>query len=206
MEANPNRRSLARFYDEILLFFKATALERSAEIPAILVPYRYPIKYRPAFIDKVLTSSDNYWETEWRQLFSTLWTGFDSHFADIISRLERHTTLVDHEALAANLTQAHTFRIAAHKEFEESMQERQRRISEDVKGWLSPLSFEDDLQRCQDITEMCPNTGRWLLNDARFNLWLNEDLKPILWLSGIPGSGKHPRTNRIFCFMMLRLS
>jgi hypothetical protein len=59
-----------------------------------------------------------------------------------------------------------------------------------IKGWLSPLSFEDDIQRCQDITDLCPNTGNWLVNDPRFSTWLHEDQEPILWLSGIPGSGE----------------
>jgi hypothetical protein len=61
---------------------------------------------------------------------------------------------------------------------------------DDIKGWLSPLSFEDDIQRCQDITDLCPNTGNWLINDPRFSTWLHEDQEPILWLSGIPGSGE----------------
>jgi hypothetical protein len=97
---------------------------------------------------------------------------------------------VDNEAAAANFSEARNFRIAARKEFEDATRERQRRNFDAVKGWLSPLSFEDDFQRCQDITDSCPNTGQWLLNDQRFIVWLDEDREPVLWLSGIPGSGK----------------
>ena len=134
--------------------------------------------------------SDNEWYPEWKQPFATLWTNFDSHFAYLLARLERHTILVDNEAAAANLNEAHGFRIAARREFEEATRERHRRMLDDTKGWLSPLSFEDDIQRCQDMTDLCPNTGNWLFNDPRFSTWLHEDQEPILWLSGIPGSGE----------------
>jgi hypothetical protein len=33
-------------------------------------------------------------------------------------------------------------------------------------------------------------TGQWLLSDPVFEKWKNESASSILWLHGIPGSGK----------------
>ena len=37
---------------------------------------------------------------------------------------------------------------------------------------------------------MLPNTGGWLLSDPTFKKWKKDSVSSILWLHGIPGSGK----------------
>ena len=104
--------------------------------------------------------------------------------------MERHATLVDTEAVAINIVDEYRFRAIAYKEFEQAARRRERDMLEDVKSWLAPKSFDDDRERCQDIIEDYPNTGNWLVHDTRFNSWLEDSSKPVLFLSGIPGSGK----------------
>lgn len=128
--------------------------------------------------------------TATEQFFSALWSKFDDHFEYLLGRFENHATLVDAEANAADLNEAYSFRVAARKEFLDAAKERDRQMFEEATTWLAPLSFEDELQRFQDLVERFPNSGAWLLNDWRFSPWVTGAVKPVLWLSGIPGSGQ----------------
>jgi adenylylsulfate kinase-like enzyme len=38
--------------------------------------------------------------------------------------------------------------------------------------------------------DVLPGTGQWLLSDPVFDKWKKESVSSILWLHGIPGSGK----------------
>jgi len=38
--------------------------------------------------------------------------------------------------------------------------------------------------------EILKGTGRWILTDEVFKTWKNESASSMLWLHGIPGSGK----------------
>lgn len=42
----------------------------------------------------------------------------------------------------------------------------------------------------QAKSEVLEGTGQWLLHDALFVRWKNDSASSILWLYGIPGSGK----------------
>lgn len=120
-----------------------------------------------------------------------MWSNFDLHFTHILNRLARHTDLVDSEAAASNFDAAYSFRVMARHEFKEAQTERRKGTFRQKKEWLCPLSFEHDLQRCEDTLADCANTGRWFLRCEKFTSWMDPDNAPsILWLSGIPGSGK----------------
>lgn len=122
-----------------------------------------------------------------------MWSNFDLHFTHILDRLARHADLVDSEAAASNFDAAHSFRVLARHEFQEAQTERRKRTFRQTKEWLCPLSFEQDLQRCEDTLADCPNTGQWFLGCGKFTSWLDSDsTSSILWLSGIPGSGQFP--------------
>lgn len=97
---------------------------------------------------------------------------------------------MDAEANAADLNEAYNFRATARKEFLEAAKERERLVFEEATTWLAPLSFDDEIQRFQDLGGTFPNSGKWLLNDPRFSAWATGAGKPVLWLSGIPGSGQ----------------
>lgn len=119
-----------------------------------------------------------------------MWSNFDLHFTHILNRLARHADLVDSEAAAINFSSAHSFRVEACHEFKEAQTERRKGAFRQMKEWLCPLSFEPDLQRCEDTLADCPDTGKWFLGSRKFASWLDPDnASSILWLSGIPGSG-----------------
>jgi len=54
--------------------------------------------------------------------------------------------------------------------------------------WLSeePFLGHHNLMK-EDVLE---GTGQWLLSDPVFKRWKDESASSILWLHGIPGSGK----------------
>jgi hypothetical protein len=62
---------------------------------------------------------------------------------------------------------------------------KQRR---DILSWISDQPFEQ--YHDQAKSEVLSGTGTWLLHDSQFIRWKNECASSILWLYGIPGSGK----------------
>ena len=57
-----------------------------------------------------------------------------------------------------------------------------------VFHWLSKIDYErhhDDLSK-----HLLPNTGQWLFDSQPFVDWGQSSVSSILWLHGIPGSGK----------------
>ncbi|KAM0268809.1 hypothetical protein ACHAPA_004739 [Fusarium lateritium] len=54
--------------------------------------------------------------------------------------------------------------------------------------WISDVKYEQHHEQAK--SEVLKGTGQWLLNDALFVCWKNECASSILWLYGIPGSGK----------------
>ena len=57
------------------------------------------------------------------------------------------------------------------------------------------ISIEPYIQHHEQThTDVLPGTGQWLLSDSVFNKWKKESVSSMLWLHGIPGSGKSKLT------------
>jgi hypothetical protein len=59
---------------------------------------------------------------------------------------------------------------------------------EDILHWISPVPYPQ--HHYQMRKGVVAGTGRWLLEDRLFHEWKEESTSSILWLHGIPGSGK----------------
>jgi len=58
----------------------------------------------------------------------------------------------------------------------------------DILLWMSPEPY---MQHHEQTKEgVLSGTGQWLLSDPLFEKWKKESASSILWLHGIPGSGK----------------
>lgn len=57
-----------------------------------------------------------------------------------------------------------------------------------ILKWLSPEPYLQHHEQAK--REVLPGTGQWLLSDPLFNSWKKESVSSILWLHGVPGSGK----------------
>lgn len=54
--------------------------------------------------------------------------------------------------------------------------------------WVSPEPYTQHHQQARK--DVLLGTGNWLLSDPVFDKWKKESVSSILWLHGIPGSGK----------------
>ncbi|KAJ7591839.1 ankyrin repeat-containing domain protein [Mycena floridula] len=61
-------------------------------------------------------------------------------------------------------------------------------------NWLSPLNFE--ATQYNFVSSCTPNTGEWLLTDAKFQRWTAGHVG-ILWCPGDPGVGKTMLASRV---------
>ncbi|KAH6888665.1 hypothetical protein B0T10DRAFT_573510 [Thelonectria olida] len=62
---------------------------------------------------------------------------------------------------------------------------------DDRSNILQWISSEPNLQHHRQAhSEILQGTGTWLFHDSKFLEWKNETASSILWLHGIPGSGK----------------
>ncbi|KAI9855169.1 MAG: hypothetical protein M1813_000528 [Trichoglossum hirsutum] len=127
----------------------------------------------------------------WKIIFDSLWKSFGHRFDGILADLTRHKDLVDREALSIGLVEAQ----AARKKALEGLnkEEKKRRATElrEVLTWLAVdrQDWEDDLDRI--AAKRQPGTCDWFINHSKVRSWVSgEATKPILWLTGIPGSGK----------------
>ena len=57
-----------------------------------------------------------------------------------------------------------------------------------ILSWLSPIPYLQ--HHIQANSDVLLGTGQWLLNDDRLLEWQYSRSSSILWLHGIPGSGK----------------
>jgi hypothetical protein len=58
----------------------------------------------------------------------------------------------------------------------------------EILQWLSPEPYlQHHKQMKQDVLD---GTGGWLLEDPVFQKWKGHTVSSVLWLHGIPGSGK----------------
>ncbi|KAH7310162.1 hypothetical protein BKA65DRAFT_559174 [Rhexocercosporidium sp. MPI-PUGE-AT-0058] len=63
-----------------------------------------------------------------------------------------------------------------------------KRLLKCIDGPVERMSV--DLASLTDGFEILSGTGQWLLSDPLFNKWKKESVSSILWLHGVPGSGK----------------
>ena len=124
-------------------------------------------------------------------MFDSLWNSFELRFDAILSSLSRHRDLIDHEAASFDIVQASENRRKINQELEKSEEERSDSHLLATLSWLGVEDRlqEDNLSRLND--RRFPDTCQWLLKTPQYQSWLVDNKKhSILWLWGIPGSGK----------------
>ena len=58
----------------------------------------------------------------------------------------------------------------------------------EILTWMSPEPYIQHHE--QSKRDVLQGTGQWLLSDSEFIKWRNDSASSMLWLHGIPGSGK----------------
>ncbi|MCJ1443001.1 MAG: hypothetical protein MMC23_003498 [Stictis urceolatum] len=125
----------------------------------------------------------------WKQVFSTLWSGFADHFEHLQDRIRQHRDLVDVEVIAIDVQSADKFRKEARAHFHEEARRRSQRLLQEIELWLNPPPIKD-IQRFENVSRNSPAKGLWLIENQIFKAWVNLQADSTLWLTGIPGCGK----------------
>ncbi|KAI0123678.1 hypothetical protein BJ170DRAFT_640053 [Xylariales sp. AK1849] len=129
----------------------------------------------------------------WKQVFQATWRGFISKIKHIKDNMRRHKQLIESRATIMQFEEVQLFRQTAEEEFKKRNREETDHRRQVVTQWLSPFNPEDLQESYREIRSMCPDAGRWLIDDDhRFKQWFDPKfcLTPLLWVSGIPGAGK----------------
>ncbi|KAG6358594.1 hypothetical protein INS49_012112 [Diaporthe citri] len=150
----------------------------------------------------------------WKLLFATSWGRFQRRFNHILEDMKNHEDLIDRLVNAIDISEA-------------------RQMRQDLLSWreqkLQEMSDEDEKQSAQEFRAIqswlrmneCdqlaifestagqgnryPGTCQWILNNTKINSWLQESPQtPILWLSGIAGSGKSVISSQLVNFITSR--
>ncbi|KAH7145693.1 hypothetical protein B0J13DRAFT_525217 [Dactylonectria estremocensis] len=136
----------------------------------------------------------------WKRFFSYAWPTFKTRFRPIIDSLKRHRALLSDEKLTVvieDVQELSTDFKDRLTEIRETIKEKNAKHQDSIfnqKAWviakIDPLDYESDQQTASK--QRYVNSGTWVLEDQRFKNWVqgNTTLDNILFLHGIPGSGK----------------
>ncbi|KAF8465673.1 hypothetical protein BDZ91DRAFT_220674 [Kalaharituber pfeilii] len=154
-----------------------------------------------------------HWETlnflrkkAFKQVIHTVLQSFEQKFGTIIGRLDRHKLLLDNEAIAAHIEAASEDRRRHLAMEEEQKREHQNSQRQQLQAWLKPVDYESEMAFVHKELdklpwEECESTQNcWLMKLPTVKSWmgLENDKKPLIWLTGIPGAGKTFLTYRLF--------
>jgi hypothetical protein len=108
-------------------------------------------------------------------------TPFEIKFKDIVDAIQKHTAIVENEASMAHAKEQRTFR--------QNLEAQQTdQMSREVRLWLQPSNSANDLRKL--LETRTADTCTWLLAKKQYISWASSTQSNILWVYGIPGSGK----------------
>ena len=143
----------------------------------------------------------------WYMLFECTWKAFEPQFDAILYKIERHTELIDKEANCIALLETRDAAKERQRDVKTAIQEKQKETDTRVKHkqaaqlrevvqWIS-IDENDQEYRLEKLARhRQPQTCEWLLRNRSIVSWLHKGTsKPVIWLSGIPGSGDYNQPN-----------
>ncbi|KAJ5563904.1 hypothetical protein N7513_000146 [Penicillium frequentans] len=129
----------------------------------------------------------------WKQLFDATWPSHSSHFASVIGNLARHRALIERHATLSQIEDSQESQRLANDRFDIMMQNEDMARSVVVSQWLKSPHTDVDQYNFTKVRLDYPDSGKWLLSNQSFQEWFDPSfpkVPPLLWISGIPGSGK----------------
>ncbi|KAF8465672.1 hypothetical protein BDZ91DRAFT_220556 [Kalaharituber pfeilii] len=138
-----------------------------------------------------------------KQLIETTLQPFELRFGTIVERLERHRTLLDAELVAAFIETASEDR---QREKQQRQEHKNAQRQQELLAWLKPVDYESEMAYVHKeldkfLSEECKAMEKfWLMELPAVKGWigLENDGKPVLWLTGMPGAGKTFLAYRLF--------
>lgn len=128
----------------------------------------------------------------WKQLFDATWPSHSSRFASVIGNLARHRALIERHATLSQIEDSQESQRLANDRFDITMQNEDMARSVVVSQWLKSPHTDVDQYNFTKVRLDYPDSGKWLLDNQSFKEWFDPSfpkIPPLLWVSGIPGSG-----------------
>lgn len=151
--------------------------------------------------------------TGWQLLFYSSWGRFERRFANILENMMRHADLIDRLVNAINFSETRQLCQELYSWREQSLQkislEDKRQLAEEfyaIQSWLQ-MNDCDQIAIFDSIDQSTkhPGTCSWILNNRKFKSWSGSSPQtPILWLSGVAGSGKSVISSQLINFVRSR--
>lgn len=105
--------------------------------------------------------------------------------------MKEHRDLIDKEASSFNIQEASNARRKWDEEIAMAEEERERSRRQAVFDWLAINDCQQDNFLLKLTEKRHENTCDWLLEMVKYKQWATAGGGRMLWLHGIPGSGKH---------------
>ena len=102
--------------------------------------------------------------------------------------VDAETQIADHESMAALLARINGPLNRMNEDLKTMKDHFERSKREDILFWISSQPYPQHHE--QTKKGLVRGTGQWLLQDPVFQNWKDGSTSSILWLHGIPGSGK----------------
>ncbi|KAI0459295.1 hypothetical protein F5B21DRAFT_526028 [Xylaria acuta] len=146
----------------------------------------------------------------WKILFITSWGRFQRRFDHTLENMKRHESLIDKEANARNIFEAQKMRQEI-REWRKNDLEKIERLEKDEAGkqyhsiasWLKVNDSEQQLlyDALHSEGQSHPGTCTWAPKNKKVQLFLQrKPVNQVLWLQGVPGSGKSVLTTELIAF------
>lgn len=128
-------------------------------------------------------------------LFDTGWKTFEIRFDSILSSLSQHRDLVDREAASFDMVDAVKARAKIDKEITKAEGERETSHLNTVLAWLRVDQCLQEDHRFRLSEKRSDKTCDWVFSHTLYQSWHRDSQRPLLWLTGIPGSGMFSRSH-----------
>jgi hypothetical protein len=108
----------------------------------------------------------------------------------VVGHVQRHTQLLRNEVRLEHIQAEYEFRKDALERFEKAEGLHQRQEYQSLRASIATQAYEERLQYLDDRS--FKSAGTWLMKNTEFRSWMEKVpvSNPVLWLQGIPGSGK----------------
>ena len=130
-------------------------------------------------------------------MFDATWKQFRTKFERILNNMNQHKDLIEKKASLMEYEEARESRLKSEK-LGEQQEDLRRKMQ--LQTWLAGANVCSGQERGQTARCNHPQSGRWLLLKAPLRAWFDPKCytTPLLWIHGIPGSGKKSSSIPIF--------
>jgi hypothetical protein len=140
-----------------------------------------------------------YWYAGLKIVFEAFWPRKRDKIKIVIGHLQRHAHLLRNEVRLEHIQAEYAFRKDALKLFDEAESSHGRQEYQSLRSSMATMMYEEKLRYLDDRS--CQDASKWLMKHTEFCRWMENlpgsDPDPVLWLQGIPGSGKIARMSTI---------